>query len=104
TGSPSLSLGLGLVPAVKNVKQAQTRLDQRIAYLQILEAIRLHAYKNGGSLPATLAETKLPLPVDPVTGKPFEYAVQDGVASLHGANPNPGSERTNRYYEIRIKK
>jgi hypothetical protein len=94
---------LELIPAVFKVKQAQTRLDQRIAYLQIMEALRLHALLNGGSLPANLAEIKLPLSVDPFTGKPFEYSVKDGVVTLHGENPLPGSDRLNRYYEIRIK-
>jgi len=94
---------LELIPAVFKVKQAQTRLDQRIAYLQVMEALRLHALLNGGSLPASLAEIKLPLPVDPFTGKSFEYSVKDGAATLHGENPLPGSDRMNRYYEIRIK-
>jgi hypothetical protein len=90
------------LPGVGKVRQAQARLDQRIAYLQIMEGIRLHTLKNGGSLPAKLAEIKLPLPLDPVTGKPFQYSVEKGLATLHGENPDPRSELTNRYYEIRI--
>ncbi len=95
---------LALVPAVEKVKRAQTRTDQRLAYLQIMEGIRLHALKNGGSLPATLAEIKLPLPLDPTTGKPFQYSVDKGVATLHGENLYPGTDILNRYYEIRINK
>lgn len=95
---------LALVPAVEKVKRAQTRTDQRLAYLQIMEGIRLHALKNGGSLPATLAEIKLPLPLDPATGKPFEYSVDKGVATLHGENLYPGTAALNRYYEIRLNK
>jgi hypothetical protein len=70
----------------------------------VLEALRLHAHQHGAALPAALADVKLPLPVDPVTGQPFEYAVTDGVATLHGANPIPGQERMNRHYEIRVRK
>ena len=95
---------LQLISAFFKVKQAQTRLDQRIAYLQIMEALRLHALLSGGSLPASLSEIKLPLPVDPFTGKSFEYSVKGDVATLHGENPLPGSDRMNRYFEIRIKK
>jgi hypothetical protein len=95
---------LALVSPMFKVKLAQARLDQRIAYLQILEAIRLHAFQNGESLPATLAEIKLPLPVDPITGKAFEYSVVKGVATLHGENPQPGAEVMNRYYEILLSK
>ena len=94
---------LELLSAFFKVKQAQSRLDQRIAYLQIMEALRLHALLNGGSLPASLSDMKLPLPVDPFTGKPFQYSVKDGVATLHGENPLPGSDRMNRFYEVRIK-
>jgi hypothetical protein len=91
------------IAAVMKLKNAMVRLDQRIAYLQIMEALRLHAFRSG-ALPATLAELKLPLPLDPVTGKPFEYTVKDGVATLHGENPMAGNPRTNRYYEISLKK
>src|SRR5262249_33763944 len=95
---------LMFVPGVLKVKQAQTRLDQYFGYLRIMEAIRLHAHTSSGGLPSSLDETNLPLPVDPVTGKAYEYTVKDGVATLHGMNPNPGVERTNRYYEIKLRK
>ena len=95
---------LVMVSAVATVKGAQARLDQRFAYLEIIEAIRLHAFRHDGSLPAKLADIKLPLPVDPITGKPFEYSVEKGVATLHGENPHPGTDATNRYYEIILQK
>ena len=95
---------LAMVSAVAKVKGTQARLEQRIAYLQIIEAIRLHAFKNNGSLPTKLTDIKLPLPVDPITGKPFEYTVEKGVATLHGENPNPTMDVTNRYYEIILQK
>jgi hypothetical protein len=94
-----------LVPAVLNVRRAAGRLDQRVAYLRVIEAIRLHAHEHGGKLPAALDDVKLPLPLDPVTGKPFAYSVKEGgVAVLTGGNPNPGNDRTNRVYEITIRK
>jgi hypothetical protein len=95
---------LELVPAFTRMKRTQARLDQRFAYLQVLEALRLYAHTHGGALPATLADTQLPVPLDPVTGRPFEYTVKDGVATLHGDNPNAGQDVTNRYYEIRMRK
>ncbi|OWK46554.1 hypothetical protein [Fimbriiglobus ruber] len=93
-----------LLPAISRVRVAYARFDQRFAYLRVIEAIRLHAHENAGKLPASLADIKLPLPVDPVNGKPFEYSVKDGTATLHGANPHDNRPETNRYYEIRIKK
>jgi hypothetical protein len=101
---PDLLLAPLLVPAVLKVKQAQTRTDQRFAYLRVIEALRLYAHENGGKLPASLDEVKLPLPVDPVSGKPFQYSVKDRTATLTGENPNPGNERTNRVYAITIRK
>jgi hypothetical protein len=99
-----LVFGPLLMPAVLKVKQAQARTDQRFAFLRVIEAIRLYAHENGGRLPPSLDAIKLPLPVDPVTGKPFTYQVTGEVATLTGGNPTPGNERTNRVYEIRIRK
>jgi hypothetical protein len=101
---PGVIVAAALLPAAIKVRQAQARLDQRIAYLRLIEAVRLSAHDNGGRLPASLAEFKLPLPLDPVTGQPFAYAVKDGVVTITGGNPSPGIDRTNRVYELRIEK
>jgi hypothetical protein len=86
------------------VKQAQARLDQRFAYLRVIEAIRLHAHQNNGKLPASLEEIKLPLPLDPVTGKAFGYTLKEGVITLAGGNASPNNPMVNRVYEIRLSK
>jgi hypothetical protein len=76
-----------------------------VAYLRVIEAVRLYAHDHGGRFPASLDDVKLPLPPDPVTGKPFSYSVRDGgVAVLRGGNPTPGNDRGNRVYEITIRK
>lgn len=93
-----------LLPSMMNIRQTLARTQQRLAYLRVIEAIRLHAHENKGALPEKLTDIKLPLPNDPVTGKPFEYGVKDGVATLHGANANPKQAANNRYYELRIMK
>ncbi len=93
-----------LLPALSRASAATARLDQRIAYLRIVEALRLHALSNGGKLPATLAEIQLPIPLDPISGKVFEYSVKEGVATLHGETPLRGNPQMNRYYEIRLRK
>jgi hypothetical protein len=97
-------LGPLFVPSGLKVKQAETRFSQRIAYLQVIEAIRLYAHDHGNKLPPSLDAIKLPLPVDPVTGKAFSYRVKDDVATLIGGNPSPGGAITNRVYELRIRK
>jgi len=97
-------IGREFAASIDKVKNAQTRLDQRICYLRIIEAIRLYANEHEGKLPEKLADVKLPLPIDPFTGVAFEYAVQDGIATLHGANPQKDNDKLNRYYELTIRK
>jgi hypothetical protein len=80
-----------LLPAAEKVVFSRTRVDRRIAALRCVEALRLHAAANGGKLPALLGDIKeVPIPVDPVTGKNFEYQVMSGKATLYG--PPPGKE------------
>lgn len=91
--------------SIIKVKVSQARLEQRIAYLRVIEALRLHAAEGTGPTPpATLDELKLPIPLDPVTGKPFAYGVKDGVVTLTGGDPSgePSNGVTNRVYTIQM--
>jgi hypothetical protein len=100
------SVFFGFLPAVQKIRRAQGRLEQRIALLRHVEAIRMHAAANGGKVPAKLADVDGPLPVDPFTGKPFRYEVVDGVAHVRGSPPK-GDEKIaayNLHYEIIIRK
>jgi hypothetical protein len=89
----------GLLPRVIPARHQQLRLEQRIAIVRHIEAIRLH-----GKLPESLEEITVPLPPDPFTGKPFAFAVQDGVADLH-AIPPKGEKNSalDRRYTIVLK-
>lgn len=95
-------IGPALLPSAWKVKQAQARLDQWVAYLRAVEGIRLYAHANKGALPSKLADLTVPVPTDPVTGKPFEYELKDGEATLTGANP--GLPSTKRVYKLTVKK
>lgn len=101
---PNARLAQMFAPTNRKIVAAHARLQQRVATLRIVEAIRLYAFEHDGRLPAKLADCPVPLPLDPVTEKPFEYTVKDGVATLHGGNPESPKPETNRYYEIRVKK
>ena len=95
-----------LIAAYHKVRRAQARMDQRIAMLRIVEALRLHAAASAGKLPASLEEVKVPLPVDPFTGKAFKYKVDGSTATLTGTPPK-GEEKTAAYnvrYEVTIRK
>ncbi|MGH7134581.1 MAG: hypothetical protein ACREHD_02510, partial [Pirellulales bacterium] len=81
--APLRWLALEVLDALK-VKQNQTRLDQRIALLCCVEAMRMYAAEHDGKLPAKLKDIRLPLPVDPATGQPFTYKVDGKMAHLRG--------------------
>jgi hypothetical protein len=95
-----------LIPALHKVRRAHGRLEQRIALLRHVEALRLYAADHDGKLPATLADVAVPLPDDPFTGKPFLYRVEGATAHLRGTPP-PGEEKNpgfNIHYEVTIHK
>jgi hypothetical protein len=74
-----------LLTPIANLRAAFARVERRVALLRTIEALRLHAAANDGKLPAALDEIALvPLPDDPVTGRPFLYKLDEGVARLQG--------------------
>jgi hypothetical protein len=81
-----------LIPAVQRVFFATAKVDRKLAALRCVEAIRLYAATHEGKLPATLSDiTEVPVPIDPVTGKEFEYKMEDGKEILYG--PPPSGEK-----------
>jgi hypothetical protein len=94
------------LPALYKVRLAQGRLEQRLALLRTVEALRMHAAEHRRSWPAKLADVAVPVPNDPVTGKPFRYSVEGNVAHLRGTPP-PGEEQNQAYnlhYELTLRK
>jgi hypothetical protein len=90
----------------QRVFRAQGRLEQRIALLRHVEALRLYAAEHEGKLPEKLSDIEVPLPVDPFTGKPFHYKLEKETAHLRGSSPR-GQEKVpayNVHYEITIRK
>jgi hypothetical protein len=92
--------------ATQKVRRAQGRLEQRIALLRHVEALRLYAAEHDGQLPEKLSDIEVPLPVDPFTGKPFLYQVEEGTAHLRGSPPHGEEENPayNVHYEITLRK
>jgi hypothetical protein len=94
------------VPAVDQVVRSRGRLEQRIALLRHVEALRLYAAEHNGSLPTKLSDLTVPLPDDPFTGKPFRYEVIGVTAHLRGTPPS-GTEKDpayNFHYEVTLQK
>ncbi|HEV3146049.1 MAG TPA: hypothetical protein VGZ47_19335 [Gemmataceae bacterium] len=100
------SLFYFLIPAIHKVRQAQGRLEQRLALLRTVEAIRMYAAEHNGKLPPKLSDIFVPVPDDPITGKPFRYQLDGETAHLRGTPPK-GSENIapfNMHYEITVQK
>lgn len=84
------------LPGWEKLALVATRADRRLAALRVLEAVRLHAAGHGHP-PATLNDLgAVPVPADPLTGKPFEYALSGDTFTLTAPPPdgeaaNPGN-------------
>ena len=103
---PGEELFTGLVPALYKVRLAQGRIEQRIALLRAVEALRLYAAAHDGKLPEKLSDVPVPLPPDPFTGKPFRYEFDGTTAHVRGTPPL-GQEKVpayNIHYEVVIRK
>jgi hypothetical protein len=96
---------LDLAPAIEKVRWAQARLEQRIALLRHVEALRLYAAEHG-ELPAKLSEIIVPLPDDPFSGHPFRYEVVGTTAHLRGMAPKSEENNPafNLHYEVTLRK
>ena len=103
---PAIPLARLFLPLVKKVFAARTRIDRRIAALRCVEAVRLYAAAHADKPPASLdAITDVPIPMDPVTGKPFGYRVV-GDRAFFSSAPFPGQPAINATtptYELILK-
>jgi hypothetical protein len=75
------------LPRVTDARREQARVEQRVALLRHVEALRMYAADHDGKLPDKLADVAVPLPVDPFTGKSFEYRLEGETAHLTGGAP-----------------
>ena len=92
---------LALVPALSRAYFLTTRVDQKIAALRCVEAVRMYAAGHEGKLPANLGEiTEVPIPIDPITGKGFVYKVVGNTITLEGPAPKGVSARDRLRYEV----
>ncbi len=90
------------MPSLLTARRAQGRLEQRIALLRHVEALRMHAAEHGGAFPAKLSDISVPLPVDPFSGKPFLYEANGKTAHVRGTPPDSEKDKApfRVHYEI----
>jgi hypothetical protein len=106
---PRFFTPMAFLPSLSRIYLSRARVERRIAALRCIEAIRLHATGRRGELPVTLDEIKdVPIPVDPFTGKLFEYKADGNKAVLSSAGAAvsglQGESGDALVYEIAIKK
>lgn len=100
---PEALLANSMLPAINAASRAATRNDQRIAMLRLVEALRLYAAAHDGRLPAALDQiSEVPVPLDPATGRPFEYRLDGDKAVLKSAEQ--GIVDPDTQFEITIKR
>jgi len=99
-------VGDSLGASYRKVYAAVGRTDRRFAALEYVEALRMYAAQNGKWPAATVDVTDVPLPDDPMTGKPFEYRVQENKAVVAaptiGAGKSDGPDAVS--YEVFLRK
>ena len=102
----ALSFAGMLLPALSGSKLAEARAERSIALLRTVEAIRIYAAAHEGRLPNKLAEiTAVPLPIDPITGKPFGYQFEGDTGIIKAPVPKKFSGSPfDRIIEIKIAK
>ena len=72
-----------LLPSVSTAMFAFARTERQLAAIRCIEALRIYAAAHHGQLPATLDEIKeVPIPLNPVTQKPFGYHLEGKTAML----------------------
>ena len=92
-----------MLPALGRAYFQQARLDRRTAALRIVESIRLHVAANDGKLPAKLTDiTVVPVPTNPVTGKPFGYKVSGRTFTLTADAPSDMRLSDTDRYEVTL--
>jgi hypothetical protein len=83
---------LELIPGYQRLYVAPAQPDRKIAALRCIEAIRLYAAGHDGELPAQLSDIReVPIPPDPLTGRPFVYHQAGNKATLAGGQRAPGA-------------
>jgi hypothetical protein len=91
-------------PAIPKVIFSNNRLERKIAALRAIEALRLYAANHQGQLPDKLAEVEdVPIPNDPATGRPFEYARDKDTATLIAPPLKAATTPTAQRYRLTIK-
>ncbi len=93
------------LPALGRAYFLTAKLDRHVAALRCIEAVRMYAAGHDGKPPARLSDiTAVPVPIDPVTGKPFAYKAVGDTVTLEGRAPAPDRPKDDLRYELTLTK
>jgi hypothetical protein len=81
---------------------ARDRNERTIAALRTLEAIRMYGARHGGRLPEKLSDCEVPIPINPLTGRPLSYQKHDERAVLEAPPTEPDRGDPGIRYEIEL--
>lgn len=77
-----------ILPAISHARLRFADLERDVAFLKVVEALRMHAAINDNALPNSLDEVfVVPLPVDPLTGVLFNYKKEGRAAHIQQQAP-----------------
>ena len=105
--SAAIPLVPTVLPGVTKVTFSRAALERKTALLRTIEGLRFYAATHEGQLPPSLAAIKeVPLPLDAMTGKSFEYRLDGDIAKLRA--PPPAGQTPNAsntvVYEMKMRK
>jgi hypothetical protein len=84
-------------------KIVESRADREIAMFRVLEALRIYAAHHEGRLPDRLEDvTEVPIPQDPMHGRPFLYRRMGDTARLESPTPKSGEMYLGRLFLIQM--
>jgi len=81
-----------LPPAVTRARVNFARVDRQICALRVIEALRDYAARHDDQPPAALDQiVDLPVPIDPISGKPFAYESHGQTAIVSAPGTTTGA-------------
>jgi hypothetical protein len=92
------------LPGLAKSHLRMAQCERKFGALRVLEALRLHTASKG-SLPDKLDEvTVVPIPLDPMTGKPFQYSRDGNTATLSSQVSGDDVAASGLRYRITLRK
>jgi hypothetical protein len=93
-----------LLPALGAARFNAARHHRTMELARLIEAIRMYAAENDGRLPGSLDEiTSVPVPNDPVTGRPFGFSREGDAVVIESIPPQPQHAARHRLrVEVRL--